>query len=166
MKTNLKTITSRKRLEPYREPHWIRLPSEIVKGGSLGFRRSPDSGAETWHARVYVQGQYRKANLGPVTEHFQYKEAYRAALDWVQDEKEAGPAPAREYTVQDVLDDYLRDRQGNSSPRLMDKRRQAEKRLDALLPPAIKNKKVNNLEKRDLSKLQRTYVNLHSKLHH
>jgi integrase len=157
MKTNLKTPTSRKKLDSYREPHWVRLPPEIVKGGSLGFRRSPDSGAETWHARVYVKGQYRKTNLGPVTDTFQYKEAYREALEWVQDEKEAGPAPAREYTVQDVLDDYLRDRQGNSSPRLMDKRRQAEKRLDALIPPAIKNKKVNSLEKRDLTKLQRTY---------
>jgi len=61
---NLKTKTARKKLPPYREPHWQKFPPEILKGGSLGFRRSPENDSETWYARVYVDGTYHKTNLG------------------------------------------------------------------------------------------------------
>ncbi len=65
---NLKTKTSRgpKKLAPYREPYWAKLPAELIKGASLGFRRSPETNAETWHVRVFFEGQYHQENLGPV----------------------------------------------------------------------------------------------------
>jgi hypothetical protein len=145
MTINLKTKTSRKRLPAYREPHWIKFPTEVMKGGSIGFRRSPDTGTETWHGRVYHDGKYRKTNLGTVRPEFEYKEAFKAALDWVQSVKNAGVAVAKAYTLQEVVDEYLCKLQGNSSPRNMDKRRQAAKRLDALISPALYRRKVNDL---------------------
>jgi integrase len=128
-----------------------------MKGGSVGFRLSPDTGAETWHARVYHDGKYDKTNLGTVRPEFEHKEAYKAALDWVQSVKDAGPAVAKAYTLVEVVDEYLRKLQGNSSPRNMDRRRQAAKRLDALIPPALYRRKVNDLVKKDITQLQRDY---------
>lgn len=154
---NLKTKTSRKNLTPRAEPYWLKLPAALVKGAALGFKRSPDTGAETWHARVYVDGVYRKTTLDPVTDHFQYAEAYNAAINWSKHQKVATPAAAREYTMEEVIDEYLVHLQGNSSRRLMDKRRQAAKRLNALMTPALNNKKVSQLAKSDLTALRRQY---------
>ncbi len=71
---NLKTSAGRKGLKPYREPHWEKFPPALIKGVSLGFRRSPKNNAETWHVRVYVDRKYSTSNLGPVRPDFEYKE--------------------------------------------------------------------------------------------
>jgi site-specific recombinase XerD len=157
MTINLKTVTARKRLQAYRDPHWMKLPAELIRGGAIGFRRSPDTGAESWHARVYADGAYHRTNLGPVTEHFQYKDAFKAALAWAQTEKEAGPAPTRAHTLDDVIQAYLSYLQGNSSQRDMDKRRQAEKRLDALIPERTRRRKVESIEANDVNTIQHDY---------
>jgi integrase len=154
---NLKTKTARKKLPPYRDPHWVKFPPELLKGGSLGFRRSPENGSETWHGRVFVHGEYSYKNLGSVRPDFQYKEAFKAALAWGQKLKDAGPVVAKEYTLEDVIDYYLVKLQGNSSPRFMDKRRQAAKRLDALIPARLLRKKVNALEASDITDIQQAY---------
>ena len=154
---NLKTKTARKKLPPYREPYFVKFPTEVLKGGSLGFRRSPDSQIETWHGRVYLDGGYIKETLGEVTAQFEYKEAYKAALDWAQKIKDAGPVAAKDYTLEEVLDEYLKKLQGNSKPRLLVKRREAAKRLDALLTPALKRRKVNDLTKTHINDLQLDY---------
>ena len=49
----LKTKTQRNKLPAYREPHWAKFPPEAMKGLSLGFRKSPENGIETWHGRLY-----------------------------------------------------------------------------------------------------------------
>ena len=134
---NLKTSASRRRLKPYREPHWDKFPTALIKGASLGFRLSPETGAETWHVRVYVDGRYHTSNLGPVRPDFEYKDAFRKALGWAQAMKDVGLVTKEAFTLQDVLDEYLVKLQGNSSQRNIDKRKQAEKRLDALLPAQI-----------------------------
>jgi integrase len=154
---NLKTKTVRKHLEGYREPYWMKLPTEVMKGGSLGFKRSPDSGVETWHARVYLDGAYRKTNLGEVIPKFEYRDAYSAALKWARDKKGADPAPEKEYTLEDVTDAYLRHLQGNSSPRLMDKRQQADKRLNALIPQRLFIKKAKLISAQDITSIQQNY---------
>jgi len=154
---NLKTIAGRRRLQPYREPHWQKIPTEVLKGTSLGFRRSPETGAETWHVRVYVDGQYHKANLGRVRPDFEYKHAFRAALDWAHTVKDAGPVSLQEFTLEEVIDDYLMHLQGNSSRRFMDKRRQAAKRLDALLPERLLKKKADSITSRNVTGIQRDY---------
>lgn len=154
---NLKTPASRRRLKPYREPHWDRFPTALIKGVSLGFRRSPKTGAETWHVRVYVDGRYRISNLGSVRPDFEYKDAYRRALDWAQAIKYAGPVAKESFTLQEVLDDYLTMLQGNSSERNIDRRRQAEKRLNALLLAQMKKCKVNSITAREFNTVQRRY---------
>ncbi|MBW1903314.1 MAG: site-specific integrase [Deltaproteobacteria bacterium] len=154
---NLKTKTARKKLPPYREPYWVKFPPELLKGGSLGFRRSPENNSETWHARVYVDGAYPKKNLGSVRPDFQYKEAFKAALAWAKKIKDAGPVLAKVFTVENVIDSYLLKLQGNSSARFMDKRRQAAKRLQALLPQSMLRKKANSLIDRDVTNVQREY---------
>ena len=154
---NLKTKTARKKLPPYREPHWQKFPPEILKGGSLGFRRSPENDSETWYARVYVDGTYHKTNLGRVRPDFEYKEAFKAALAWAEKIKDAGPVLAKVFTLEDVIDAYLLKLQGNSSARFIDKRRQAEKRLNALLPQSLLMKKANSLIDRDVNNVQREY---------
>jgi integrase len=154
---NLKTKTARNRLDAYREPHWQKFPPEILKGGSLGFRKSPENDAETWHGRVYLDGTYHKTNLGTVRPDFEYKEAFKAALAWAQKLKDAGPVMAKAFTLEDVIDHYLLKLQGNSSARFMDKRRQAAKRLDALIPQSLLRKKANSLIDRDINNVQREY---------
>jgi len=154
---NLKTKTARKKLPPYREPHWQKFPPEILKGGSLGFRRSPENDSETWYARVYVDGTYHKTNLGRVRPDFEYKEAFKAALAWAEKIKDAGPVLAKVFTLEDVIDAYLLKLQGNSSARFIDKRRQAEKRLNALLPQSLLMKKANSLIDRDINNVQHAY---------
>jgi integrase len=64
---------------------------------------------------------------------------------------------AKAFTLEDVIDAYLRKLQGNSSARFMDKRRQAEKRLNALLPQSLLRKKANSLIDRDVNNVQREY---------
>ena len=154
---NLKTYASRQRLKPYREPHWDKFPSALIKGASLGFRRSPETGAETWHVRVYVDGKYHTSNLGPVRPDFEYKDAFRKALSCARAVKDAGPVTNETFTLQDVLDEYLIKLQGNSSKRNKDKRRQAEKRLNALLPAQMTKRKVNSITAREVNTVQRRY---------
>jgi integrase len=64
---------------------------------------------------------------------------------------------AKEYTLEDVIDSYLLKLQGNSTPRFIDKRRQAAKRLQALVPPGLLRKKANSLIDRDINNVQRDY---------
>jgi len=154
---NLKTTASRRRLKPYREPHWDKFPTALIKGASLGFRRSPETGAETWHVRVYVDGKYHTSNLGPVCPDFEYKNAFRKALDWAQVVKYAGPALKETFTLQNVIDEYLMKLQGNSSERSMNRRREAAKRLNALLPALLLKRKANHITARDLTVVQREY---------
>ena len=160
--TTLKSKAKRDKLEADREPYWAKYPVEDFKGLSLGFRRSPITDKKTRHARVFLDGKYFKETLGPVgaatkENELDYAQAYRAAKEWARPLREVGPVVAQEYNLEDVVDDYLKGLQGNGSNRLIDKRRQAEKRLDALLTDALLRKKVNDLTKRDLTRLQRDY---------
>jgi integrase len=155
---NLKTKTARNLFEPDRETRWQKLPTEVIKGVSLGFKRAPDSGAETWHGRLFLDGKYHRVNLGAVTPDREYKIAYREVLEWAKNLKDAGIAVAESYTLQDVIDEYLTKLQGNSSSALdMDNRRHADMRLNALLPPVLLRRKVNDLTPLDITRLQREY---------
>ena len=106
---------------------------------------------------MYVDGQYHKTNLGSASSDFEYKQAFRAALDWAQMVKDTGPAPLQDFTLEEVIDDYLMHLQGNSSQRFMEKRRQAAKRLDALLPDRLLKKKVDSITSRNVTGIQRDY---------
>jgi len=154
---NLKSSASRLRLKPYREPYWEKFPTALLKGASLGYRRSPESEARTWHVRVYVDGKYHTCNLGPERPDYQYKEAYRAALEWAQAVKYAGPVAKVKSTLQDVLDEYLTKLQGNSSERNLQRRKQAEKRINALLSDQIKKRQINSITAREINNVQRIY---------
>lgn len=157
IRKNLKTSAGRRHLKPYREPHWEKFPTALIKGVSLGFRRSPANGSETWHVRVRVDRNYHRSNLGPVRPEFEYKEAYRKALNWAQAVKHAGVMAKETFTLQDVLDEYLSKLLGNSTKRNREKRRQAKKRLDALLPTQLNQRKVNGITPREVSAVQRSY---------
>lgn len=74
---NLKSESNRSRLKPYREPYWEKLPTALIKGVSLAYRRSPETDTGTWHVRVYRDGKYYSSNLATERPEFQYKEVYQ-----------------------------------------------------------------------------------------
>jgi integrase len=154
---DLKTSTSRRHLKPYREPYWVKFPSALLKGASLGFRRSPDTGAESWHVRVYSDGKYHTSNLGSVRNEFEYKEAFRSALEWAQAVKHSPSTIRESFTLQDVLDEYLNKLQGNSSSRSIEKRDRAESRLNALVPEQLRKRKIDSISAREIVQLQLRY---------
>ena len=75
-KFQLKSKTSRKDLSAHNDPYY----ENVHKGLSLGFRRAPGTGVETWIARTRIGSKYAYEPLGAVTAFFDYKEAKAAAV--------------------------------------------------------------------------------------
>lgn len=99
---NIRTPAGRSRLEPRREPYFVK----IAKGQHIGFRRLETGG--TWVAKATTGKTRQYRPLGAELEIPEYKDALRAALDWFHDlADEERPDDAR--TVADAIDDYVKD---------------------------------------------------------
>lgn len=105
--------TARQRLPIQSRPYF----THIQGGLSLGYRRGKRGG--TWIARVYeLERGYRFESLGKSNDFIEtvgmsFQQAQDAAREWLKrkSEEDAGHAPSNLYTVANVVDDYLLDRE-------------------------------------------------------
>ena len=129
---NLETRAARLRLPIRSEPYWRGLE----KGFALGYRRRGRGG--TWLARRrQADGGYAEHRIG-TTDDLQdadgvavldYGQAQRAARDWWRTEsrrEEGHDTREGPFTVQDVIDDYLRAYERRGGKALYEARRAAE----------------------------------------
>jgi len=129
---NLETRAARLRLPIRSEPYWRGLE----KGFALGYRRRGRGG--TWLARRrQADGGYAEHRIG-TTDDLQdadgvavldYGQAQRAARDWWRTEsrrEEGHDTREGPFTVQDVIDDYLKAYERRGGKALYEARRAAE----------------------------------------
>lgn len=135
-----------------REPYW----RQLTPGVFIGYRKGSKGGV--WVARVSgkVAGkeiQYFKKVIGTADDVadsngfdiLSYKEAFTAALAFVEDCKQHDK-PAARYTVADAIDDYLREhyqKEGRSLARTL-------AMLEAHILPALGKKIVAELTKKEI----------------
>jgi len=100
MTTDISKVGSRKRLAAQREPYWRKLQ----KGRYVGYR----AGADTWHARIYVNGAnaFKALDLSVVGDQA-WDTAKMHAEAWFA-ELTGGAKP--HYRVDDAITDYVEHR--------------------------------------------------------
>lgn len=104
MAANLKSKTARAKLEPRRDPHWVRLSL----GVHIGFRKGAGAGG-TWIGRSRdSSGAYQFTSLGSDATK-EYDEASREVAKWAE-ELAKGVQNDRKLTVSDVCRAYVGNR--------------------------------------------------------
>ncbi len=115
----LTTRAARERLAIRKEPYW----RSIEAGIALGYRRGSTGGA--WLARALDGGRYREERLGRADDALpadgagvlDFRQAQAKALAWAARvrriaaglEADPGKTPAKPYTVEEAVADYLAD---------------------------------------------------------
>lgn len=148
MATSIRTVTSRERLKPRREPYW----APVSAGCHLGYRKMSASTAGTWVAkyRDATTGQRVKRSLGDfgeVQDAMRFDAAVKVARDWFEHLGKGGSADA--VTVADACRRYVahvRDRKGERAAEdarsrfasyVLDNKNLAATELQKLTPVAV-----------------------------
>lgn len=106
MTIDIRSKTSRTKLQPRREPYWAR----IEEGFFVGYRRLAQ-GAGTWIARLRVDDKQKYHSLGSFDD---FDAAQNAARAW-RSEVEHGVVRS-DQTVEDVCKVYVEHRRVNNGP--------------------------------------------------
>lgn len=150
--TDLTTKAKRAKLAPNHKPYW----QQIRKGLHLGFRKSPDSSAETWQVRERINGRYVFAALRADD----YPAALRLALaqsdQWNEKgvEQKATKGPLS-WTLSECVDYYIQN-----DPKRLDDEERRHRRERTLRSNALRffgelaEKKLGQVTDNDIKRRQ------------
>jgi hypothetical protein len=147
VRATIETRSARLRLVGRKEPYWVKLE----RGLSLGYYRSFNGSAGTWHARVRVAGRYRSGALETADDHLDangetilnWSQAQAAARTWAAAQTSAGPLTVERACLEYVAD--LRARKGDQAAN------QVEGRLRKNLFPVLGTRLLAKLSAADLA---------------
>lgn len=139
-KTNLATVTARKRLDPRDDPYF----TQIAPRKTLGYVR-PEVGAGSWVVREVIDGKRKTRTLGIADDVetadgekiLTYQQALAAATKPL-----ASTPKARGLTVKAAFEPYLKTLAGRS-----DHAKETEQRAEKWIYPALGGYRVNRLTK-------------------
>jgi len=140
---NIDSDTKRKKLDPRHDPYYHKLS----KGAYVGFRITIN-GSKTWTARIRHNSEQLYRTIGeladvPVGD--QYDEAKKLAEKWFNEVGNTGKAKKTGYTIQDVIDDYLKSLEINKGK---NSAYDAEKRLNKHVIPTLGKIQLSKLTKK------------------
>lgn len=155
----LENRTSRRALKIQREPHW----KSIDIGFHIGYRKHK-SGGGAWIARTRLQNKkYKFEQIGKADDIqdadgvaiLSFSQAQEKARKWYEELSRIDQGEGIiDYTVNDVLDDYIYYLEGHS--------RAAERTkysLEAYIRPVFGNKKVSKLTSREIAEWHQELAN-------